>query len=238
MTQKNIEVVRAVMTGSCWKEVVALPRKIIEQASLDKKTAPTRAALRAQRAIGIAMLTFMPVRIGNLANIRIGVHLIRPNGLAGDYLLTIPSTEVKNKVDIECPFDADLSELIDIYIRDFRPHLMNGANHDFLFPGRMGDARSIASFSDRIAGTVEKAIGIRITAHQFRHAAAAVILRNDPGNYEFVRRILGHKSTKTTREFYIALDGIEAGRRFGEMLRGDAPDQQRKASHVALAEDR
>jgi len=219
MTQKNLRVVRAVMTSDVWRRVVNLPEKLMEQALRDRATAPIRAARLAQRAVGIGILSFMPVRAGNLTNIEIGAHLVQPNGPAGDYLLTIPSAEVKNGVDIECAFDIALSKLIATYIHDFRPLLMAGANHNLLFPGRGDGARVIAGFSDSIAREVEKEIGLRVTAHQFRHAAAATILRKDPGNYEFVRRILGHKSTKTTREFYIALEGIEASRKFASMVR-------------------
>jgi integrase len=37
---------------------------------------------------------------------------------------------------------------------------------------------------------VEKDAGMPITAHQFRHAAAALMLRENAGNSEFVRRVL------------------------------------------------
>jgi len=219
MTLKNLRVVRAVMTSDIWRRVVGLPEKLMEQALRERATAPVRAARLAQRAAGIGILTFMPVRAGNLANIEIGTNLVQPNGATGDYLLTIPSAEVKNGVDIECAFDTALSKLIAIYIREFRPLLTAGANHNLLFPGRGDGARGVAGFSEGIAREVEKEIGLRVTAHQFRHAAAATILRKDPGNYEFVRRILGHKSTKTTREFYIALEGIEGSRKFAGMVR-------------------
>jgi integrase len=54
--------------------------------------------------------------------------------------------------------------------------------------------------------------------HQFRHAAAALILQNHPGNYEMVRRILGHKNVQTTINFYIGLETAEAARMFGEIV--------------------
>ena len=85
--------------------------------------------------------------------------------------------------------------------------------------------RAINSFGVRIARTVEENIGIRITCHQFRHAAAAIILRNDRGNYEFVRRVLGHKSIKTTRNFYIGLETMEANRHYGKILRREIERQ-------------
>ncbi len=63
-----------------------------------------------------------------------------------------------------------------------------------------------------------KETGIRITAHQFRHAAAAVILRAQPGNYEYARRILGHLNVQTTTNFYAGLETFQAGKHFGELI--------------------
>jgi hypothetical protein len=42
----------------------------------------------------------------------------------------------------------------------------------------------------------------------------------DPGNYELVRRVLGHRNITTTQSFYIGLETLEATRIFGEMVTG------------------
>ncbi|UVF21476.1 hypothetical protein HPT29_010305 [Microvirga terrae] len=73
-------------------------------------------------------------------------------------------------------------------------------------------------FSEQITSAVEKATGLRVRTHQFRHAAAVLILKREPGNYEFVRGTLGHKSLKTTTKFYIGLESFTATERFGEMV--------------------
>ena len=135
LTPKNLRVVRAVLSGTVWQEMVDLPERLMAEAKKTIAHAPHRAALSAQIAIGIAILTFAPVRINNLVGIRIGQHLIRPAGLDGNYLLSIPSSEVKNRVPLEFPLDAELSRLIDHYIQEFRPHLLDSTNNDQLFPG-------------------------------------------------------------------------------------------------------
>ena len=63
-----------------------------------------------------------------------------------------------------------------------------------------------------------KELGLEITPHQFRHAAAYIMLKADPGNYELVRRVLGHRSITTTRNFYIGLESLEATRVFGDLV--------------------
>ena len=56
----------------------------------------------------------------------------------------------------------------------------------------------MATLSSQITKRIQKATGLRVTVHQFRHAAAALILKAKPGNYEYVRRILGHFNIQTT----------------------------------------
>jgi integrase len=225
LTPKNLTVVRAIQSGNVWREVVDLPERLMAEAKKMVTHAPYRASLSAQVAIGIALLTFAPVRISNLVGIRLGQHLVRPAGLDGNYLLSIPSNEVKNRVVLEFPLDAELSKLIDRYIHEFRPHLLDTTTNEQLFPGVRKTMRAINSFGVRIARTVEEHVGVRITCHQFRHAAAAIIMRNDPGNYEFVRRVLGHRSIKTTQEFYIGLETMEANRHYGKILRRELERQ-------------
>jgi integrase len=66
---------------------------------------------------------------------------------------------------------------------------------------------------------VQKSTGLRITVHQFRHAAGALILNHRPGEYELVRRILGHKSVKTPMNFYLDLETTQASEIFTDIVR-------------------
>jgi integrase len=50
-----------------------------------------------------------------------------------------------------------------------------------------------------------------MTPHQFRHLAARIILRTNPGAYETVRQLLGHKNLRTTTWFYSEEDTKAAG---------------------------
>jgi integrase len=59
---------------------------------------------------------------------------------------------------------------------------------------------------------------LRITVHQFRHAAGAIILKHRPGEYELVRQILGHKNVETTIRAYVGLEGIRATEIFGKLI--------------------
>ena len=55
-------------------------------------------------------------------------------------------------------------------------------------------------------------------SHQFRHAAAAIYLKDHPGEYEIVRQLLGHRNIQTTMNFYVGLNMIQASELFSEII--------------------
>ena len=217
LTDKNKAVIRAVLATDIWTRVIQLPGLMMKEAEQLLKRSPSKAASRAALAIQILILTRAPVRVGNLMSIRLGHNLTRPGGNKEPYVLVFPGYDIKNRVDLTFPFTAETSALIDRYINVFRPHLGNGHKSDWLFPGDQ-KARSPRHASVAIAARMEREIGMRVTAHQFRHAAAALILREHPGHYEFVRRVLGHLSVQTTIRFYIGLEGYQASEHFGRLV--------------------
>jgi integrase len=220
LTEKNLAVVRAVLAGSIWAKAVQLPDRLMADARKLKTKSQMKAAVLAQVAVAIRILTFAPVRIGNLVNISLETNLIRPNGLEGPYWLEFPSYHVKNGTDLTYPLSEEVTKFIELYIHEFRPVLLRGSNTPLLFPGGKGDgaAKLTTTLSEQIAGLTDRELGLRITAHQFRNAAAAIILKDQPGNYELVRRVLGHTNIQTSVSSYIGLETIESSKQFGEMI--------------------
>jgi integrase len=219
LTPKNLQLIRQVLTEGVWREVVALPNVLMEQAHSAKDHAPIKAAISARLAVAIAILTFAPVRLGNLVSIKLGHNLIKPSGPNTPYWLVFPDYDVKNRVDLNFKFDEALTDLIDEYIHEFRPALLRGSNASWLFPGEGHKPKTTLMFGKQITVRIQKAIGLRITPHQFRHTAAAIYLKHRPGDYETVRRLLGHRDFKTTIRFYCGLETIEATQQFGRLIR-------------------
>jgi integrase len=219
LTSKNLQLVRQVLTEGVWSEVVSLPNVLMQQAHLANYHAPVKAAISAQLAVAVAILTFAPVRLCNLVSIELGQNLIKPGGLNTPYWLVFPNYDVKNRVDLNFRFDQALTDLIDEYVQEFRPALLRGTNAPWLFPGEAGQPKNKLMFSKLITERIQKATGLRITVHQFRHAAAAIYLKHRPGDYETVRRLLGHRSIQTTIKFYCGLETIQATEDFGKLIR-------------------
>ena len=83
LTEKNLKVIRAVLTEGIWNEVVQLPRTLMAEARSLRHQAPVKAAVLAQVATAIAILSFAPIRLGNLIQIRLEENLIKPGSLDG-----------------------------------------------------------------------------------------------------------------------------------------------------------
>ena len=84
---------------------------------------------------------------------------------------------------------------------------------------KRGKPKVAITFSLQITRRIQKAVGLRITVHQFRHAAAAIYLKHRPGDYETVRRLLGHRNIQTTIDFYCGLQTTQATEQFGKLIR-------------------
>jgi len=219
LSEKNMALIREVLSGNVWGEVVNLPAALLKQARGLKDHAPVKAGVLAQIGVAIAILTFAPVRLSNLVRTHLDENLIKPGGIDNPYWLVFPDYDVKNRVPLEFQFDQILTDFIDEYVNELRPMLLRGSNEAWLFPGEVGGFKTPNMFSTQITESVRKAIGLRITVHQFRHAAAAVYLRHRPADYESVRRLLGHRSIKTTMNFYCGLETTQATKIFGEIVR-------------------
>jgi integrase len=217
LTDKNIALIRQVLTPGVWSRVVKLPMTMMAEARQQQHN-PVRSAVMAQLAVAIAILSAAPIRLANLAAIELGTNLIKPGGPDSTYWLVFPEYDVKNRVKLEYPLEQYLTDLIDEYVHDFRPVLLRRRNEDWLFPGQPGGAKGKICLSGQITERIYKAIGLRMTVHQFRHAAAARILQVRPGEYELVRQILGHRSVETTINSYVGLENIQASQIFSKIV--------------------
>ena len=71
LTDKNIALLRQVLTPGVWSRVVKLPFAMMARRAASSMP-QSRAAVTAQIAVAIAILTVAPVRLANLTAIRLG----------------------------------------------------------------------------------------------------------------------------------------------------------------------
>lgn len=219
MTDKNLAAIRSFMQGEAWQALHRLPQVLMAEAKEASYSSPTKAAIRAQLAVAIGILNVAPIRRGNLGAIRIGENLIRTGGPGSPYRLIFPEYDVKNRVRLDFLFDVELTALIDDYLFNYRPALLGRTDSPWLFPGEGGNYKTLKVLGDQITAVIEKATGLRLTPHQFRHVAAAIILKHKPGNYELVRLLLGHRTVEITIRSHIGFEGAHASEVYGDLER-------------------
>ena len=202
LTEKNLALIRKVMDPMTRRRLQTLPQRLIKRARAEK-AAHHKAAVLAQFAVAIEILLVAPMRVGNLCGLELGTSLL--GGPEGPFHIAIAAADVKNDLPLEDPLPDASSELVALYRREFRGRL-KGAHTNWLFPGEDGKHKAPRTLSEQVTERIECEIGLKITPHQFRHAAAAWLLQADPGNYELARRLLGHQRLQTTINFYVGLE--------------------------------
>ena len=213
MTEKNRSTLRCFEDDALVAKFLALPQSIARR-SINKGDIKVRDAVEVQIALAIELLTVAPVRCANLATIHLERNLIRIGaGKKAQMHLHFPADAVKNEIDLEFSLPSSTVELLNLYLSKSRPVLARESN-DWLFPGEARGPKQAMLLSNQIAKTVHREIGVRLTAHQFRHLAGFLYLRHNPGGHEVVRQLLGHKSIETTIRFYAGMEVAEAVRHY------------------------
>ncbi len=177
-----------------------------------------KAAILMQMAVAVELLTMCPIRLSNLAALELGESLFwtRP-ARKGCLLLSIPEHDVKNEVQIEFELPAESAELIARYLDEYQPRLCDEPS-PWIFPGRDGGPKRPSSLGPQLKRTIYKHTGLVVHAHLMRHLGAKLFLDQEPGLYEVVRRVLGHRSIDTTTASYTGFETKAAALYFDEVI--------------------
>lgn len=226
MPAKTRERILQLEDPKAMRALAQLPQKIFDRTA--RRLKPYRRAVEVQTALMVEILLMVPLRVGNLAALDLDRHLSR-FGKNRPYYISIPAEEVKNSFDLRFPLPAETSRLIDIYISKYRPILLDGPS-SALFPGRGGGSKCVRSVSGNITALLKRELGLAFNVHAFRHLAAYTFLKANPGAYEIVRRLLGHKNIATTIAYYCGLENDAAMRHFADTVLANRRDIEGAAS--------
>jgi integrase len=207
-----------------------LPAKLMTLAARARH--PRDAAMQAQMAAAIEILIFAPIRLENLTRLDIERHLV-PSGNGNTIHISVPAEEVKNREPIEHPLPEVSAKLILRYIRDYRRQLTTKDN-TALFPGKGGAAKRTHVLAKQICRTIHAHTGLTMNVHLFRHLDGKLYLDQNPGGYEVLRQVLGHRSITTTARFYTGWEKAAAARHFDKTILGIREEEAEKKSSGRL----
>jgi hypothetical protein len=177
LTEKNRRLLREFSDPAVLGKLLLLPERLANSA---QRATPRRGAVAMELAVAIAILTVAPMRIANLASLRLDQHLVRSGGPRSLWLIEIPPQEVKNGAPLLYELSSRVTAMVDRYLRNFRSRLAQPGN-TYLFPFGASH-KGAPGFSHQIRGVIADWVGIDMSPHQFRHLAGLLMQKNNPGN--------------------------------------------------------
>ncbi len=216
LTRKNKGALRQFDDPQALHRLVSFPYRV--WAEVQKSPRHDRYTLaKAQVALAVGILCYMPIRSQNLATLAFDTHLFMKEGPGAVSSLELPAREVKNKMPIAFDIPPRLAKMLIDYRDKIAPKLI-GKKPDNLFVNVDGTRKNQSTVAHLISRYLKKREGIVLSPHQFRHVNAQVMLNHSPGNFEGVRQLLGNSSVKTTSEFYAGIDSRRAARHHQHLI--------------------
>ena len=168
---------------------------------------PRDAAQLVRAAVAIELEIMCPIRLANLAELDARTDFVRTRvGRDAKVHLFIPGRRTKNEEDIELEVPRQSMALIDLYMQKYRNLLIKpehrGRPERFLFPTPEGKPKSGKVLGGSVCEVMLRELGIEFNIHLFRHLGCYLFLKQNPGQYDVMRRVLGHKHVETTMRFY------------------------------------
>jgi integrase len=216
LTDKNKRFLRQFDDLNALQRLVQLPERLWEE--VKRETRPTyRTLAKAHAALAIGILIYMPIRPQNLLTLEFERHLFIRTGREAKSTLELSNGEVKNDMDLAFEIPPQVVKMLVEYRERIAPKII-GERPARLFVNVDGTPKAENALGVLITNYARRRAGIILTPHQFRHLSAKVLLDHQPGGFETVRQLLGHKNLQTTVFSYAGIDSRRAGRHHQRLI--------------------
>ena len=216
LTDKNKRFLRQFDDPDALRRLVGLPDKLWAEVKRDSRPS-FRTLAKAHVAIAIAILTYLPVRVQNLSDLTFDTHLFLNAGAGATSTLELSNGEVKNKRELAFDVPPRLTKMLLEYRDRIAPKIL-GHRPKRLFVNRDGRPKSSRSIATLIRTYARNRAGLALSPHQFRHLSAKVLLDAQPGAFQIVSQLLGHKNEQTTVNAYAGIDTRRAARHHQRLI--------------------
>jgi integrase len=213
---KNRDRLRAMIEPGTRAIILALPELLVDSAK--KTDCPREAARRVRVAVALELLITAAPRLDNLHLLDIDTSFRR--AASGKHRIThmiVDALDVKNGVPIERALPATTMGLLQLWLDEYRPRLAK-PGCPWLFPGNTAKPLCKSRLRTWISRAIRDYANVEVHPHLFRHFCAWLHLQYHPGDYEGVRRLLGHKRIETAIKSYIAFEQDVAAARYDKAV--------------------
>jgi hypothetical protein len=169
------------------------------------------AAIRDAALLGL--LAAHAPRIGSIAAMRIGTHLV---GIPGGYRLTFTAADTKSRRALSYDLHPALVPVFDVYLERARPRLGSGGT-DLLWCGTRGRPLHDKQLSKIVVRRTTEWFGVGHGPHWFRKCLRSTAGRHSPEAALDAAEILGH-SPQVSVMHYLEAGSTPALRRHGRRI--------------------
>ena len=209
LTDKNKRFLRQFDDPAILQRLFNFPGRLWTEVKRDAKP-NVQTLVKAQAALAVAILSYMPIRLQNLSTLTFDIDLFLREGPRATSSLELSADKVKNRTELAFDIPPEMAKMLIEYRNRIAPKVV-GHRPDRLFIKADGTPKTQWAVAWLIR-TYLRRVGIVLSSHQFRHLSAKVLLDAQPGNFETVRQLLGHKSLTTTVGAYAGVNSRRAGR--------------------------
>src|SRR5262245_2487352 len=169
-----------------------------------------------RNGIMIALLALCPIRLKNFAALEIGQTF---KDVQGRWWITLPGNMTKTGRPDERPVPALLNRFIELYLNQSRPLLLgSSAPTNALWisstTSRRMTTKNLGILISRI--TLE-AIGVEVSPHLFRTAAASTAATYGGGIPHLASALLNHTDPRVTEEHYNRASSVSASKIYAKI---------------------
>ena len=191
---------------------------LIQEAETSSKMTKLARACQVRNGLMVALLAFCPVRRKNFAALAIGRSFVK---MRGQWWIILAAAETKEKRADERPVDDLLTPVIDRYLGQHHPVLArtDSPPSALWLSEKNGTPISAKGAANVISATTFSTVGVAVSPHLFRTAAASTAAACRGDNPHLGAALLHHTDQRLTNEHYNRATSLSAVESFRQVVR-------------------
>ena len=195
------------------KVLVSAGLALMAEAEAAAQLTPLKRARQFRNGLMVALLALCPIRLKNFSSLALGRNFV---AVAGRWWILLAAAETKEKRADERRVPNILTSSINLYVDKYRNVLAGG--HDpppvLWLPGNDGGPLRYCSVAATIEHTTLLTLGVKVSPHMFRTAAASSAAVHAGHLPHLATAILHHTDDTVAHEHYVRVTGMSAAREY------------------------
>jgi integrase len=165
-----------------------------------------------------ALLAMHPIRLKNFASLEIGRNFTK---IDDGWWIVLSAAETKENRPDERRIDEVIAPALGNYLSKYWPRLASkgGQSSALWLSSNDGQPMTYHAVAKAIERTTRMAVGVGISPHMFRTAAASCVAIYSDHNPHLGSALLHHRDRRVTEEHYNRASSLSAAKDYGRLVR-------------------